>query len=217
MKKEKIKKEDSNEEILDENTKKMKKKFKALHSWANLLEGILLVPVALTIVIIIISSIMCITDKKSNFVDIFLAEVIEREEGTPLSADDVIELANLTSGADLTREDYEMKLIEDKNTQDTIIVTLAILQIVRAIASYILTIVIIDKISNIFLNTSKDGTPFTEKNVKYLNIVNILSIILWLIGTANFSIGLVSVIVISAITYIFKYGYKLQQQVDETI
>lgn len=74
MKKEKLE-EISNEEYLDEDTKKMKKKFKLFNKFIIILEGLMLVPIGVALIMIILSTIICITNNNSNFFDVLFTEI----------------------------------------------------------------------------------------------------------------------------------------------
>ena len=66
-----------------------------------------------------------------------------------------------------------------------------------------------------FKEISQDAKPFTEKNVKRLSNISWLTFALLFIS--EFNIGLITVICIFALSKIFKYGYKLQIESDETL
>ena len=92
--------------------------------------------------------------------------------------------------------------------------------IIAGLAGYILAIIMVDSLAKIFGEVEKQGTPFTERNIRLLKRVHILSIVLWLLQMAGIrenSIGLIFVLVISAFRSVFEYGYKLQRESDETL
>ena len=66
-----------------------------------------------------------------------------------------------------------------------------------------------------FKETSQDAKPFTANNVKRLNNISWLTFGLWL--TTNTNVGIIVVLSIFALNKVFKYGYKLQIESDETL
>lgn len=204
MKKEKLKKVDTNENIEIEDSK-LRKKFKKLREWVILLEGILLVPVIVVVLILGIST----GEKLIYGTNEFLKSVIIEEDSneTEIKIDDVVEVAEKLSGEELV---FEGETDEYKRL-------VAISQILVVFLDYMCTVVIVNTLAKIFGNVETEGTPFTKENVKDLSVINVFAGILFVFGTPNISIGLISLIIISAITYIFKYGYKIQQEVDETL
>ena len=131
----------------------------------------------------------------------------ETEEVREIKVDDIIKLAENLSGKELE--------VDDESDEFKRLVATS--QILVVFLDYICIIIIVNTLAKLFGNVEKEGTPFTKENIENLNIINIFAIVLFVFGTPNFSMGLVSVIIISAITYIFKYGYKIQQEVDETL
>ena len=93
----------------------------------------------------------------------------------------------------------------------------SVLVIIFVCLDYILYVLMLDKVIGIFNEILKNGTPFTENSVKNMRKIRLLSIILIFIGMGPFSIGLMPVIIISALTLVFGYGYKLQIESDETL
>ena len=79
--------------------------------------------------------------------------------------------------------------------------------------------VLIDSLGKIFINISKEGTPFTNNIIKSIKDICIFSTIIWFLGIFSSvgNIGLVWLLVIWAMYYIFKYGYQLQLESDETL
>ena len=77
---------------------------------------------------------------------------------------------------------------------------------------------ILSQISAILKNTVENKTPFTSNNIRSMNIISIDSTILW-IATTPFiiNVGLIFVLAIWIMSYIFKYGYELQLESDETL
>lgn len=77
---------------------------------------------------------------------------------------------------------------------------------------------ILFNISTILKNTVDKKTPFTEENIKCMKLISIISTILWIITTSFIiNTGLILVLAIDVIYYIFKYGYQLQIESDETL
>lgn len=81
---------------------------------------------------------------------------------------------------------------------------------------------IIDNLERIFKTTVQKETPFVEENIKYMRRINIMSLVLFITMNILFvgmaiDIGIFFLVIIFAITYLFKFGYILQQESDETL
>lgn len=204
MKKEKLEKVDTNENIEIEDTK-LRKKFKTLKGWMILFEALLLVPVIVVILSMVIIAGEVLISGTNEYAKSMIIE--ESSEENEIGVDDIVTLAEDLSGEELILdgESEEFKRF------------VAISHILVVCLDYMCIIIITNTLAKIFGNVEKEGTPFTKENVKNLNVINIFAGVLFIFGTPNFSIGLISIIIISAITYIFKYGYKIQQEVDETL
>lgn len=93
-------------------------------------------------------------------------------------------------------------------------------QIFYTIKRFILitiVLIVVHCLGKMFNDISKEGRPFSEANNKRITIINVLSWILFFFGGSFISVGLVTVIALSAITAVYKYGYKLQIESDETL
>ena len=206
MKKEKLKKVDTNEKIEIEDSK-FRKKFKSLKGWIIFFEGILLVPVIVTILFMVIIAGEVLVSGTNEFAKSIIIDETSEEVEEEIKIDDIVGLAEELSGEDL--------MLEDETNEFKRFV--AISQIITVFLDYICVVIIVDTLGKIFGNIEKEGTPFTKENVKKLSVINLFAGILFIFGTPNISIGLISIIIISAVTYIFKYGYKIQQEIDETL
>ena len=206
MKKEKLKKVDTNEKNEIEDSK-FRKKFKLLKGWMIFFEGILLVPVIVTILFMVIIAGEVLVSGTNEFAKSIIIDETSEEVEEEIKIDDIVKLAEELSGEDL--------MVEDETNEFKRFV--AISQIIIVFLDYICLVIIVDTLGRIFGNVEKEGTPFTKENVKKLSVINLFAVILFIFGTPNISIGLISIIIISAITYIFKYGYKIQQEIDETL
>lgn len=91
------------------------------------------------------------------------------------------------------------------------------LESIFGLISYICSIFIIDNLRVIFKNISETGKPFDEKNLKNIKTIEILAWIIYLLIGNVFSFDTIIVIVVTALTYIFKYGNQLQKESDETL
>lgn len=102
------------------------------------------------------------------------------------------------------------KVDEVKNTEEN--------SYLIEIVTFISMIIILDFLVKIFKSTEENATPFTEKNIKYIKYIGIL---VWIIHCAItvdfFDFTFVLAIAISSLYYIFKYGYQLQIESDETL
>lgn len=82
----------------------------------------------------------------------------------------------------------------------------------------IIGFMILDCLSKILKNVIEKETPFTEESIKSIKEMCILITIMWLLGTKSLiNFGLVFVLAIWVLQYIFKYGYHLQLESDETL
>lgn len=77
---------------------------------------------------------------------------------------------------------------------------------------------ILFNISTMLKNTVNKKTPFSEENVRCMKLISIISTLLWIITTSFIiNVGLIFVLAIDVMYYIFKYGYQLQIESDETL
>ena len=77
---------------------------------------------------------------------------------------------------------------------------------------------ILFSISKILKNTEENQTPFTEENIKNMKKISICAAIIWLLQTTSFiNLGIIYILTIWVMSYIFKYGYQLQLESDETL
>jgi len=189
---------------------RMKRKFKKLKTIMTIIEGFLMVIPILVIIVAVLVGIKIGMEGKET------ASIIEgafaTEEGEEVDWKiEILDILNLK--ADLQAdEDYQ-------NASETLKTLMVVSSIIAGFIGYIFAILIVDSLAKIFGEVEKEGTPFTEQNIKLLKRVNIIAICLWLIGMMGFSntVGLVFVIIISAFRSVFEYGYKLQKEADETL
>lgn len=202
------------EEVELNSEDKMKKKFGKYKRIMTVIEGFLMVvPIMLIVVAIIVGFAVGISgDEEENIVDNgIVAENIEEDEELNWK-DEALDILDLKDDLE-NDEDYQ----KAPESLKTIIIFSTI---IAAIAGYIIAIMLVDSLAKIFGEVETQGTPFTEKNIKLLRRVQILSIILWILQMAGIrenSIGLVFVLIISAFRSVFEYGYKLQKEADETL
>ena len=74
-------------------------------------------------------------------------------------------------------------------------------------------LIILNLLAILLRETDKKQTPFTNKNVTILRIVNFIVILLWLFG----HLGIIIPIMTTTFYWIFKYGCFLQKDSDETL
>ena len=88
----------------------------------------------------------------------------------------------------------------------------------KNIIEWVIIIFIFDGLHKMLKTTVKKETPFCEENIKNMDKLSFLVLILIL---TNFTkmIGVLEAfaIVILAVNYMFKYAYILQQESDETL
>ncbi len=120
------------------------------------------------------------------------------------------ELTNIIN--DLKSDDNDNKIDENNITPA---------KSIFAIITAIMQIIIIENVRKMFKQISINGKPFTEYNVEKMKNISKYSVIMWIAGFfIDFSfagIGIVTVVVLCAVSTIFKYGYKLQIESDETL
>ena len=185
------------EKVVLTDEEKMKKSFKSYGKIAEVIESILLiVPIVLLVISLVMGIAMLVGDNQD---DRFKNSMVQSEQGEEISERQFLK--------DLIGEDYK-EFEEMSNVQITI-------KVICIIAEYIITILILDNLKKMFKETSQDAKPFTEANVKRLNNISWLTFALWL--TTNTNVGIVVVISIFALNKVFKYGYKLQIESDETL
>ena len=86
-----------------------------------------------------------------------------------------------------------------------------------AFAALFLMAFILDELGKIFYYTVENKTPFTKENVKCLKEICIGSVVGCVITSKFFDLSLIYAITMSAIYYMFKFAYILQQESDETL
>ncbi len=120
------------------------------------------------------------------------------------------ELTNIIN--DLKSDDNDNKIDENNITPA---------KSIFAIITAIMQIIVIENVRKMFKQISINGKPFTEYNVEKMKNISKYSVIMWIAGFfIDFSfagIGIVTVVVLCAVSTIFKYGYKLQIESDETL
>ena len=95
----------------------------------------------------------------------------------------------------------------------------AIKETIISIVIIILNLTLLRALSKIFISTSKNETPFSMDNVKNMKKISRCLYIEFFISlfSQTHALGLVYVVAIGGIEYIFRYGYKLQIESDETL
>lgn len=185
------------EKIVLTDEEKMKKSFKSFGNIAKLVEDILIAgPIIILVLAAILSISIFVGEKPENTTE---NTVVQDTQAQDISFNDV--LNDITDGA--FKEYEEMPVV------------FKIVKIICLIATFIIHIIILDNLKNMFIEISQDAKPFTEKNVKRLNNISWLTFALLFISELN--IGLITVICIFALNKVFKYGYKLQIESDETL
>ena len=211
-------------EIAITDEEKMKKRIKFFNEIVSILEGLFIVPIVTTIIILIIGFGQFLFVHKTTFLGGAVRELNNMsiyqdkteytwisEKETDLTWKDIKLLADEFLG----RENGEIKLSDRNN--DIIGNISALLVLIFVFLNMIMYILIIDNIGGIFKEILNTGSPFSEKAVKNMKKMSILSILLFLFGVGGLKISIMSVIIIISLTYIWRYGYKLQKESDETL
>lgn len=163
-------------------------------------------------------------DSNSN---IGVAEYIENDDGkvfvTGLNENKVMETKELDSH-DADELKKVAKVVASRQKGETM-AGIVIITVV-AIATFILLAVALGYLEKLFKNIHEGDTPFTLENVKnikmmtyYMIAVTILSSVLsalisFFVGTdvtLSIGTGLVTILFLYSISYIFEYGYELQK------
>ena len=93
-----------------------------------------------------------------------------------------------------------------------------VIKIIANIIKYVLTIVIVDILRRIFMSTKIKETPFTKDNVRSMRVLSIIAVVEWILAVlSGIGSSLIFVVTIMAISHVFKYGYELQVEADETL
>lgn len=211
-------------EITLTDEEKMNKKMKFFKEIVSILEALLIVPIVVTIIILIIGLGQYIFVHKTTF----LGDTVREFDNSFMYQDKTEYIGSSEKETDLTwkdiklladkfidREDGEIKLSDRNN--DIIWNISAVFVLIFVFVDMIMYVLIMDNIVGIFKEILNIGSPFTEKAVKNMKKMSILSILLFLLGVGGFKISLMSVVIIISLTYIWKYGYKLQKESDETL
>ena len=211
MKKEKDEKKE--EEKIEKDAMKLDKKFKSLKNIFAFIKGVVLIPAVLVVLLLITTIGQYALLKKTPILNIVVRDIIydgENDSDAELTRDDVIRFSGKVTKTDIEKE------YKDFKTQDAKMF-IAIQLIIKMVVDYILCVWILNCVIKLFDNISKAKTPFTQDNIKLIKKIDILACFAYIFGNEVFSIGLVFLLVLTAISYVFKYGYTLQKEVDETV
>lgn len=177
------------EDSLEESTEKMKKKFKSMKDWIVLILGLGI----FAIIMMLIIDIYTINSDES--IETLKIQLVEND----ISVDSLIEL--------------EEKVFENDNDERAYVKKLLIQSTVVNTISNIINLIILFQLGELFKNIEKTGVPFSDETIKRLKRVNILYFILLLIGSGD----IFTLVIISAIIFMIKYGCKVQSEVDEMV
>ena len=99
------------------------------------------------------------------------------------------------------------EFMESKSSKEEI-------QFVAAVMGWIILV----KIAKILDNIVKKETPFTEENIANMKKISICATIMWILMTTSiFNAGIIYILAIWIMYYVFNYGYQLQLESDETL
>jgi hypothetical protein len=128
--------------------------------------------------------------------------------------------------SDISTTEYEENSfiqIKDFGNETTNIIA-SVVAVIAFIADWVITIILLEQLRKIFYEVETKGTPFTEKSVMHIDKISKLTIILGVlriisafVSNSELGASLTFIIIILAISSIFKYGYKLQKESDETL
>ena len=148
--------------------------------------------------------------------------------------DEKIEFTNKDDTTTIDEKDvvFALNKVLDylENNDLTKITILVELTLIVAIATVVLTFMILGKVKKLFNNIHDGETPFTMENVGYIRGIALILIIMVAVklfggniagiliaNNANLTFNLtdiVYILVVYAVSYIFEYGYSLQSKTD---
>lgn len=200
------------EKIILSDEEKMKKRFTSFRKIISWAEAVCIAMPIIAIMLALILGIVILLGGENEEIHIFNNESIESNYNN-----------------DSAEKDYDLGYLalfsyhNDNVTFKTKSPIIARVFIICEICDYIITVFLLEYLKKIFGEIADKGTPFTEYNIKYLdkirNIVIIAGIVrvIAILFSIRAGMGLGLIMVILSISSIFKYGYKLQIQADETI
>lgn len=96
---------------------------------------------------------------------------------------------------------------------------ISIFEGIVSIVGTIFSFVLLDSLGKLFLNIAKEGTPFSKNIIKAVKDICVFASIIYVAGIflTNFNMNLLFLLTIWGMYYIFKYGYQLQLESDETL
>lgn len=108
--------------------------------------------------------------------------------------------------------------VEDIEKASHAVTFFRVLYVISLIVKVSLAFFILELIRRIFKETSEKETPFTEGNIKKMRMIsNILTFwLVWIIPEFNLQ-SILFIVLLVAIENIFRYGFELQNESDETI
>ena len=188
-----------NEKVNLTDEEKIKKSFKI---YGEIAEGIETIFIVGSIIIMAIAGIIVFSGKNE------LPETVN--EAIYTTEDEVKDIP-----LKIWNEFFELIGGEENEQFNEMPIFVQMIKIISLIAKYIFTILIIDNLKKMFKEIAQNAKPFTENNIKKLNIISWLIFGLWV--ATNQGVGIMSVISIFALNQVFKHGYKLQIESDETL
>ena len=192
----------------------LKGKFKKYEKIISFIELLLVVGPIVIIFLILPVSIAMLVGTNSVDSDEIVNEVANNDA---VDINSNISESTFENTNELTNITNDLKSDDNKIDENGITPAKGIFAIITAI----MQIIIIENVRKMFKQISIDGKPFTEYNVEKMKNISKYSVIMWIAGFfIDFSfagIGIVTVVVLCAVSTIFKYGYKLQIESDETL
>lgn len=211
MKKEKDEKKE--EEKIEKDAMKLDKKFKSLKNIFVFIKGVVLIHAVLVVLLLITTIGQYAFLKKTPLLNMVVRDIIydgENDSDAELTKDDIIRFSEKTTKTDIEIEYKDFKTQDGK-------MFIAMQLIIKMVIDYILCVWLLNCVIKLFDNISKAQTPFTQDNIRLIRKIDILACFAYIFGNEVFSIGLVFLLVLTAISYVFKYGYTLQKEVNETV
>jgi hypothetical protein len=210
-------KEEKEEKRLEEVSKQIVKRFKNLKIISEVIEILFIIPaIVLTIMAITIMVQYQKYGYSTTAKTLVYSCTTEYDENWEEKIEEPVtvkEFANFV--AELRGRYY----FDSDSWEESSLKSYSIYSLVEFVLSYITVIFIINTLRKLFEETEKNGTPFTKNNIKYLKMVDVSICIIWWLGMieGNILLDILVLTVVSVLTLVFKYGYKLQKESDETI
>ena len=206
---------------------KKQKEMKTLSSVIGLIGKIGSIVLKVAIPFIILS--MLIVPYVVSNLEVKNNEITFKSESIKIVDENKIEINNIIVG-ELDSDFEELEIIKIfKNNSNLKIIGYFETSMIFLLINIVIMIIILNYVEKLFNNIKNDKTPFTLENVKFIKRISYLMIALILItpiseillnvitgyindGDSPFElIGILEILIIFSMSYIFEYGYEIQK------